>query len=265
MAKRLTWFFVEAASQGITASLNELLECPDLPDSEDDPLSAIQKLCEEAAEHGVKLAPDPKVIRDFSTPIVLTRLPEGDQAEVGERIQTKYLSGEIPNVEYKSTLWLDIDRQKNDINATNDDLRAKKIANSSMKTICGFLNELGGELLIGVTDDGVVIGLENEFEVTCPTDQTLDGWLKTLRTTIEQFFYDPHDVINHLRIELGSIEDKTVCLITITPRRRLSVCKCKDQREFQIYSRKGTSTDIIQLTSAEDYILNRTQKQNATR
>lgn len=265
MAKRLTWYFVEAASQGITASLNELLKCPDLPDPEDDPLSAIQKLCEEAADHGVKLAPDPKVVRDFSTQIVLTRLPEGDQAQVGERIQAEFLSGEIPNVEYKSTLWLDVDRQANDENASNEDLRAKKVANSSMKTICGFLNEAGGTLLIGVADDGLVIGLEKEFDITCPAEKSLDGWLKTLRTTIEQFFHEPHDVMNHIRVEIGSIDAKSVCLMTITPRRRLSICKCKEQRDFHIYSRRGTSTDVINLINTEDYIITRVQRRNATR
>lgn len=257
MSKRLTWYFVEAAAQGVTASLSNLLACPDLPDAEEDPLSAIQALCREAEEHGVKIAPDPKGIRDFSTQIVLTRLPEDDLGQVGERIKKELLSGEIPNVEYKSTLWLDVDRQAKDENATVADLRSPRIANSAMKTICGFLNETGGRLLIGVKDDGSIFGIERELAVTCATDQSVDGWLRTLRTTIEQFFHEPRDIAHHLRIELGSIDGKTVCLIAVTPRRKTSLCKCKDQKIYHIYSRRGTSTDAVQITSVEDYILGR--------
>lgn len=258
--KRLTWYFVEAAAGGITASLNELFACPDLPNVDDDPLATIEALCREAEDHGVTLTPHPTGVKDFATEIVLARQSENDAHVVGERIKTQYLGGEIPDVEYKSTLWLDVDRRAAQPDANIADLRANKMANSSMKTICGFLNEEGGTLIIGIKNDCTIFGLENEFEVACNADQTLDGWLQVLRATVEQFFHDAKDVWNHLRVEIGEIDGKSVCLITAIPRKKLSCCKCKDARDFQVYSRKGTSTDSVAITIIEDYVINRSRR-----
>lgn len=257
MDKRLTWYFVSAGAQGISVSLEELLRCPDLPNLDDDPLGAIETLVREAKEHDVLLAPNPVEVRDLSTEIVLTRKADDDLVAVGERIKKEYLEGEIPGVEYKSTLWLDLRRQENDQNASNAELRSPKIANSAMKTLCGFLNEAGGQLLIGVDDSGDPIGIEVEFEIACPHDQSRDGWLQTLRTTIEQFFHHPKDVSNHLKIELGELDGMTVCLISVVPRKRLSLCKCKALETLTVYARRGTSSESIPVENLEDYVLTR--------
>ena len=62
-------------------------------------------------------------------------------------------SGETATLEFKSTLRLNIHTKNND----------PKIENSALKTIVAFCNTKGGELLIGVSNEGSVLGLEQDF------------------------------------------------------------------------------------------------------
>ena len=57
--------------------------------------------------------------------------------------------GESKTLEFKSTLRWDLREEKND---------PKQITHAVLKTLAAFLNTDGGDLLIGVADDGTVIG-----------------------------------------------------------------------------------------------------------
>ena len=64
--------------------------------------------------------------------------------ELLERTEDKHL-------EFKSSLWWDLKEGK----------KSRLVESASLKTIAAFLNsEFGGTLLIGVGDDGGVVGLE---------------------------------------------------------------------------------------------------------
>lgn len=75
----------------------------------------------------------------------------------GEQIKKNILSviqeGESDRVEFKSSLRYDY--HKNCIN--------KELEEVIVKTIAGFMNTNGGELLIGVDDKGNVLGLEHDY------------------------------------------------------------------------------------------------------
>ncbi len=60
--------------------------------------------------------------------------------------------GENEKVEFKSTFRTNLHTNKHD----------KKMEHSVLKTITAFLNSQGGTLLVGVTDDGEIIGLEKD-------------------------------------------------------------------------------------------------------
>ena len=60
--------------------------------------------------------------------------------------------GENDQVEFKSTLRWNLHTDKAD----------KKIENACLKTIAAFLNSDGGVLLVGVSDDGSVLGLDKD-------------------------------------------------------------------------------------------------------
>src|SRR5207302_6489257 len=64
--------------------------------------------------------------------------------------------GESKTLEFKSTLrWSVKEARKDD----------KLVTHAVLKTVAAFLNTEGGDLLIGVADDGSIVGIEqDEFE-----------------------------------------------------------------------------------------------------
>src|SRR3712207_6558701 len=80
--------------------------------------------------------------------------------------------GEGPTVEYKSSLRWDYRESR-----VNRDLT--KVA---VRTLAAFLNAQGGTLLIGVDDEGNVLGLE--ADIACLQKKSLDGFELTLRSAI---------------------------------------------------------------------------------
>ena len=63
-------------------------------------------------------------------------------------------SGETKTVEFKSSLSLDI----------NKGTKEKYIELAAVKTVCGFLNSIGGLLILGLNDFGEIIGIDSEIE-----------------------------------------------------------------------------------------------------
>src|SRR5207237_9547285 len=61
--------------------------------------------------------------------------------------------GESKTLEFKSTLRWNLREDKQD---------DKLVTHAVLKTIAAFLNTEGGDLLIGVADDGSVVGLERD-------------------------------------------------------------------------------------------------------
>ena len=70
------------------------------------------------------------------------------ESEISEIVQT----GESDSTEFKSTLRWNLHTDKAD----------KKIENACLKTIAAYLNSDGGALLVGVDDDGKVLGLQQD-------------------------------------------------------------------------------------------------------
>lgn len=253
---RLTALFVEAALNGASASFNELMEYSDFRERKDDPLEAMQYLLAEAAEHQIEISPPPaKVGPNYQ--LVFRRADNRSPEAIGTRMKARMDGGETADLELKSTLWLNLKRRELQPDASIEDLKCPKVCNASMKTICGFLNENGGTLVIGVADDTSVVGIEEEFYVACPNDPSIDGWMQALRTAIIQFFHEANEILHQVRISHGTIDGKIVAVLEVASRRKLSLCKCGELRELKIYTRRGSSTEIVDITVAEQYITTR--------
>ncbi len=61
--------------------------------------------------------------------------------------------GESKTLEFKSTLRWNLKEDRRD---------DKHITHAALKTIAAFLNTEGGDLLLGVADDGAVVGIEHD-------------------------------------------------------------------------------------------------------
>lgn len=82
-------------------------------------------------------------------------------------------------------------------NNMHADLAVQKWA--ILKAVCGFLNTVsGGEVLLGVTDNGVACGLKNDLEYLYTHkfigSQTMDSYRRYVKTFIDNAFIDDHKV-----------------------------------------------------------------------
>lgn len=66
----------------------------------------------------------------------------------------------------------------------------KIIIHSALKTICAFANTNGGQLLIGVSDDKKIFGLEQDYKSFKTGDQNRDGFGKFFDLMIKNYFGD---------------------------------------------------------------------------
>lgn len=133
------------------------------------------------------------------------------------------------------------------------------------RTVCGFLNRNGGELRIGVTDRGCIIGIENEFESLY--SQSLERKYPANRDGYELALRDA------LREKLGNYIIGIYVSInfeTWTP--SLTTCTIKVQPspipayfdEVALYMRLGNMTARLKGEDITRFILDRTQKATST-
>ena len=65
----------------------------------------------------------------------------------------------------------------------------KIIIHSALKTICAFTNTIGGHLLLGVSDDKKIFGLEQDYN-SFKNDENRDGFAKFFDSIIKDYFGD---------------------------------------------------------------------------
>lgn len=109
--------------------------------------------------------------------------------------------GESDFLEFKSSLrW---DYQQN----TKNKMLEQVIA----KTISAFMNSDGGMLLIGIGDDGTILGLENDYNTLSKDNK--DGFVLTLTTLINNTLgKQTHKFVN---IKIVTLKEKDICVIRV--------------------------------------------------
>ena len=118
------------------------------------------------------------------------------------KIKELILNGENDKLEMKSTLRFDL--RENTIN--------KKLEYVVAKTISAFLNSEGGDLLIGVSDDGNILGLEKDYSTLIKKDA--DGFELHLRQVIKKYLGTNFE--KHINVSFYTIESKEICLVKIS-------------------------------------------------
>lgn len=150
------------------------------------------------------------------------------------RLAAKIAEGEGSKIEFKSTLRLNLHTKKPD----------KRMENSCLKTIAGFLNSSGGLLFIGIDDEGLALGLDHD---AFPNE---DKYLLHLNTLIG----------NHLGGEVAQFIRTTVRSIG---EERAAVVEClkspnpvffrRDNDEY-FYVRAGPSTKHLSPSEVLAYL-----------
>lgn len=87
-----------------------------------------------------------------------------------------------------------------------------KMEHVVVKAVCGFLNAEGGSLLIGVSDAGEVLGLENDFQ-TLGDKPDPDGYELFLRQLMDANLSIA--TASTVRIRFHEVEGRSICVVSV--------------------------------------------------
>jgi len=120
-----------------------------------------------------------------------------------------------------------------------------------LKTICAFLNADGGDLLIGVSDDNWVVGLESDY-VTLPK-KNRDGFENHLANQISNKIGDVF--LGKIKISFHVLYGKEMCRVHVLPSREPAFLHEKNKQYF--YVRTGNNSRPFKIADATKYLMER--------
>jgi predicted HTH transcriptional regulator len=154
-----------------------------------------------------------------------------------DKVRNLIRQGESKYIEFKETLSLDV-RKKT---------REKHITLSVLKTIVGFLNSAGGSLLIGVSDDGKLIGIDKELNKFHKSiDKFLLHFKNMLKERIGEEYY-PY-------IDYKLVKEKGSTVFLVDCNESKSPCYL-DKLEF--YVRTNPATEKLEGPKMVEYVKHR--------
>jgi len=161
--------------------------------------------------------------------------------------------GEGSNVEFKESLVLDVKRHVLGKQPIAKCFSAE-VLHSALKTIAAYLNGAGGTLLVGVGDDGAIVGLEREFQlIPNATKKDFDEWELYLRTMLEKYFHNGRSITSSVQISRACHENGSVARLIVGARREL--CIMKTEEGDRVYIRAGNRTLSVTLADIEQYFV----------
>jgi len=164
----------------------------------------------------------------------------GKVIETTESVDVKKLiqDGENDNLEFKSSLKYSY---------TDSNIPSKEIEFSVIKTIAAFMNTDGGILLIGVKDDGKILGLENDYKLV--KNNNRDGFLLHLNQVFINAIGREFTPLVHF--EIVDVEGKDVCIVKVSSSDK-AVYTTKDNKQ-EFFIRSSASTQPLLPSEVADY------------
>ena len=155
--------------------------------------------------------------------------------------------GESDRVEFKSSARWNLHTK------ARDDRMEQVIA----KTVAGFLNADGGTLLIGVSDDGRVLGLVDDFStVKAPDSDRFELWLRDFLTTTLGPNAAALPTIDFTPVTVDDVETY-VCRLSCPSSPRPVYLRAGKGGVSELWVRSGNSTRLLRVDEAIDYVMHR--------
>jgi len=146
--------------------------------------------------------------------------------------------GENERVEFKSSIRWDYNRS-----AVNKSLQEVIAA-----AIAGMLNSQGGFLLIGIADDGTVLGIEKDLQTL--HRRNTDGFQLALADIVE--VYLGTEYMRYIRTRFEPVDGRQVCVVSIQKSPTPVFFAKGDVHTFWV--RTGNSTRGLDVKAAMNYI-----------
>lgn len=201
--------------------------------------SAVESIKTGASDYISKSTDDlPKTLRSRVAAILESTADPGITA-----IQNLIAKGESAELEFKaSARW---DMRSHRIN--------KELEKVVVKTTAAFLNSYqGGILLLGVDDNGVIVGLKGDFS-TLGKKPNRDGYEHLLMTLFTDAF--GADCSPFISLSFHHIDGEEICQISIKPAPKAMFVQ--DDRAENLFIRSGNSTRLLSTREAIEYCSNR--------
>jgi len=164
------------------------------------------------------------------------------QRELEKDLPSIIRQGEGPYLEFKSSLRWDIKEER-----TN-----RTLETVILKTLAGFLNSyIGGTLLIGVADNGELLGLEKDFQTL--KKQNEDGFEQAIMTAIAANL--GADLCHFVHILFHVLDSKVICRLIISPAPRPVFLEQGNSVKF--FVRTGGATRDLNIQEALSYATER--------
>jgi membrane protein YdbS with pleckstrin-like domain len=193
--------------------------------------------------------PDQARIKDIPNPRAyvdrIRRLVEPAFASPGppkpKSINELLSGGESQHVEYKSSLLWDYRQQ----------VVNKALYEPVMKNLVAFMNSTGGILLIGVADDGQVLGLEPDYRSIRKPDS--DGFENVFGMAFNKMIGVEHR--QFVDVTCPEIDGKEICMVSVRPASEPAYLVHRGKETF--YIRAGNAAQPLTVSQAARYIHDR--------
>lgn len=156
-------------------------------------------------------------------------------------------SGEHGFLEFKSTMRWNWKENRLD----------KKMEEIILKTISAFSNAEGGKLLIGVTDEAEILGLESDYNSL--KEPNKDHFELHLRNIVNNAFGKEFSATN-LNIRFPIVSDLEICEIDIKAWKSPIYCEAPDKNgnnQKKFYIRSGNTSQELDIEETASYIKKR--------
>jgi len=170
-----------------------------------------------------------------------------EEAIVPASLEDLIADGESDELEFKATLRWDI--RKECVNKTLESV--------IIKTIAAFANAQGGTLVMGVGDDGNILGLDHDYQTLKEPDK--DWFEMHLRNLLKQQF-GVGFVSGKIHLQFHKCSGKEVCQVDIEAASEPLIIQVKDKEgsmKEKFYVRSGNSSPELPLSEMSTYIKNR--------
>jgi hypothetical protein len=163
------------------------------------------------------------------------------ERELSRDLPTVLAAGEGETVEFKTSARWDV--HKKCVN--------KSLAFVVVKTIAGFLNHEGGSLLLGVDDEGIVVGLKADYGTLRRRDR--DGYEQFIMALVRKHLGG--DVCSLLHTAFLPFGDLEICRIVVEPAPR--PVYCIDGSVAKYFLRTGNGTRELDAKETMDFVIGR--------
>jgi len=242
----------KALTRGIETSIGEML--PAFTRSDENSLENISQLSREL--DGLGLICNPQLTKGTSEDKRILKRIQETEIDVNE-LKQKLRYDEDQKMELKSSLLYSFNEAAARPDQPPSKLNHEPVLHSVLKTICAFANSDGGELFIGVDDDGDIKGIEYDY-LCSSTITDCDTWLTFLKNIIKTNFHSGQSILMYLSFKVIEVDQKNICAINVVNSEEIQFLKEKRKSSnYKCYYRSTNGTEEIHIQDLPAFVRTR--------